>query len=167
MMARISLKIMGSATSNNADQDQANKSGSAGKDNAITEADVKIEPSKDGRKTPLHARDMEPDESYSHIMCNNNWCLFLRLHNILSERLTKMYNQAVIIANEETKDKKERKDSIAVALRLKPKNEIEPEDYYATFLDMVKNLLDDSIAIDAGEDSESRATRQFSNTPNI
>ena len=55
-------------------------------------------------------------------MCNNNWCLFLRLHNILSERLTKMYNQAVIITNEETKDKKDRKESVAVALRLKPKS---------------------------------------------
>lgn len=33
-----------------------------------------------------------------------------------------MYNQAVILANEETKDKKERKDSTAVALRLKPKS---------------------------------------------
>ena len=56
-------KNNGSATnSNNADQqDQANKSGSgSGKDNAITEADVKVEPSKDGRRTPLHARDMEP-----------------------------------------------------------------------------------------------------------
>ena len=59
-----------------------------------------------------------------HIMCNNNWCLFLRLHNILSERLTKMYNQAVIIANEETKDKKDRKESTAVALRLKPKSKL-------------------------------------------
>lgn len=65
------------------------------------------------------------DESYSHIMSNNNWCLFFRLHNILSERLTKMYNQAVIIANEETKDKKERKEPTAVALRLKPKSKIE------------------------------------------
>ena len=55
-------------------------------------------------------------------MCNNNWCLFLRLHNILSERLTKMYNQAVIITSEETKDKKDRKESVAVALRLKPKS---------------------------------------------
>ena len=65
---------------------------------------------------------MFQDESYSHIMCNNNWCLFLRLHNILSERLTKMYNQAVIIASEESKDKKDRKESVAVALRLKPKS---------------------------------------------
>ena len=33
-----------------------------------------------------------------------------------------MYNQAVIIANEESKDKKDRKESVAVALRLKPKS---------------------------------------------
>ena len=33
-----------------------------------------------------------------------------------------MYNQAVIIAAEESKDKKDRKESIAVALRLKPKS---------------------------------------------
>lgn len=119
----------------------------------VTEADVKVEPSKDGRRTPLHARDMEPDESYAHIMCNNNWCLFLRLHNILSERLTKMYNQAVIIANEDSKDKKDRKESTAVALRLKPKNEIEPEDYYPAFLDMVKNLLDGNMDAQAYEDT--------------
>ena len=62
------------------------------------------------------------DESYSLMMCNNNWFLFLRLHNILSERMTKMYNQAVIIANEEAKDRKERKESVAVALKLKPKS---------------------------------------------
>ena len=35
-----------------------------------------------------------------------------------------MYNQAVIIANEETKDKKDRKESTAVALRLKPKSKL-------------------------------------------
>ena len=55
------------ATSNNAD-DQT-KSGS-GKDNAITEADVKVEPSKDGRRTPLHARDMEPVSSFRNYSSN-------------------------------------------------------------------------------------------------
>ena len=35
-----------------------------------------------------------------------------------------MYNQAVIIANEESKDKKDRKESTAVALRLKPKSKL-------------------------------------------
>jgi len=33
-----------------------------------------------------------------------------------------MYNQAIVVANEETKDKKDRKESTAVALRLKPKS---------------------------------------------
>jgi hypothetical protein len=35
-----------------------------------------------------------------------------------------MYNQAVVIANEESKDKKDRKESTAVALRLKPKSKL-------------------------------------------
>ena len=55
-------------------------------------------------------------------MANNNWYLFFRLHQILCERLNKMYNQAVIIASEETKDVK--KESTAVALRLKPKSKV-------------------------------------------
>jgi hypothetical protein len=92
------------------------------KEKEITEADVKVALNKDGRRTPQHARDMHPDESYSHMMCNNNWYIFLRLHHILCERLTKMYNQAVIIANEESNEKKERKESTAIALRLKPKS---------------------------------------------
>ncbi len=91
-------------------------------DNSVTEADIKVEPTPDGRRTPLHARDMAAGESYNHIMCNNNWYLFLRLHHILCERLTKMYNQAVIIASEEARDRTGRKDSTAVALRLKPKS---------------------------------------------
>merc|ERR1711976_434190 len=67
--------------------DEKSKDDSKKKDQ-VTEADVKIE-NKDGRRTPLHARDMASGESYSHMMCNNNWYLFLRLHNILCERLTK------------------------------------------------------------------------------
>ena len=97
------------------------------KENAVTEAEVKAELSKgggsNGRRTPLHARDMEGDESYSHIMCNNHWYIFFRLHHILCERLTKMYNQSLIIRAEETKDRGHRKESTAVALRLKPKSE--------------------------------------------
>ena len=58
------------------------------------------------------------------MVCNNNWYLFFRLHHILCERLTKMYNQAVIIASEESKDKKDRKECTAVALRLKPKSKL-------------------------------------------
>ena len=102
------------------------KGGKKEKENTVTEADVKAELSKggsNGRRTPLHARDMEGDESYSHIMCNNHWYIFFRLHHILCERLTKMYNQSLIIRAEETRDRGHRKESTAVALRLKPKSE--------------------------------------------
>ena len=46
----------------------------------MTEADVKAELNKGqgGRRTPLHARDMEGDESYSHIMGNNNWYILYK-----------------------------------------------------------------------------------------
>ena len=121
-----------------------------------------------------------------HMVCNNNWYLFFRLHHILCERLTKMYNQAVIIASEESKDKKDRKECTAVALRLKPKSkysskiwkfkiwdftltqmekagfemyiiyiadEIEPEDYYPAYIDMVKNLLDGNMDAQSYEDT--------------
>lgn len=59
---------------------------------------------------------------YSLIFGNNNWYLFFRLHNILCERLTKMYERAQIIALEEEKEKSNRKESTAIALRLKPRS---------------------------------------------
>ena len=62
------------------------------------------------------------DETYTHILGNNHWYLFFRLHNILCDRLSKMYNQAVIIANEESVSKTKRNESTAISLRLKPKS---------------------------------------------
>lgn len=59
---------------------------------------------------------------YSLMFGNNNWYLFFRLHNILCERLTKMYERAQIIAIEEEKEKTNRKESTAIALRLKPRS---------------------------------------------
>ncbi|MPC86070.1 Paired amphipathic helix protein Sin3a [Portunus trituberculatus] len=86
-------------------------------------------------------------------MCNNNWYLFLRLHQILCCRLTTMYEHAVRIAAEEARDKKDRKEATAVALRLKPKNEIAVEDYYPAMLDMIKNVLDGNLESTAYEDT--------------
>ena len=63
------------------------------------------------------------EDSYMMFMANNNWYLFFRLHQILCDRLNKMYTQALAIASEENKDKKDRKESTAKALRLKPKSE--------------------------------------------
>lgn len=73
-------------------------------------------------KVPIHALSSDPEEAYTLFMSSNNWYLFLRLHHILCERLTKMYERAVALAEEESKYKQQRKESTAVALRLKPKS---------------------------------------------
>ncbi|XP_011347883.1 paired amphipathic helix protein Sin3b isoform X4 [Ooceraea biroi] len=104
-------------------------------------------------KTPMHALSNDPEEAYTLFMGSNNWYLFLRLHHTLCERLTKMYDRAVALADEESKYKQQRKESTAVALRLKPKSEIEIEDYYPAFLDMVKNVLDGNMESTAYEDT--------------
>ncbi|KAK4884156.1 hypothetical protein RN001_000427 [Aquatica leii] len=113
------------------------------------ESDIKEE----DVKVPLHAQTSDPDEAYALFMANNNWYIFLRLHAILCERLAKMYERAIALANEELKERINRKESTAVALRLKPKPQIEIEDYYPAFLDMVKNLLDGNMDSNAYEDT--------------
>ncbi|XP_071446323.1 paired amphipathic helix protein Sin3a isoform X2 [Hetaerina americana] len=102
---------------------------------------------------PQHSTSAHPEECYTLFMANNNWYLFMRLHQILCERLTKMYERAVALAAEEARERQERKESTAVALRLKPKSEIEVEDYYPAFLDMVKNVLDGNMDASAYEDT--------------
>lgn len=46
-----------------------------------------------------------------------------------------------------------RNNSTATALRLKPKSEIKVEDFYSTFLDMLKNVLDGNMEASNFEDS--------------
>ena len=43
----------------------------------------------------------------------------MRLHHLVCDRLYKIYSQAVLIAEDEAKCKLERKESTAIALRLK------------------------------------------------
>ncbi|KAK0096562.1 hypothetical protein PV326_005141 [Microctonus aethiopoides] len=109
-----------------------------------TDSDVKL---------PVHVLSADPEEAYSLFMGSNNWYLFLRLHQILCERLTKMYDRAATLADEERRYKQQRKESTAVALRLKPKSEIDIEDYYPAFLDMVKNILDGNMESTSYEDT--------------
>ena len=53
---------------------------------------------------------------------NNNWYIFFRLHHILCERLWKIFERAQFLIAEELKDREERKQSTALALRLKPRS---------------------------------------------
>ncbi|KAK6620163.1 hypothetical protein RUM44_006564 [Polyplax serrata] len=112
---------------------------------------MKKEP--DDQTDVQNGTSLHPDECYSLFMANNNWYLFLRLHHILCDRLTKMYERACILSEEEAKYKLDRKESTSLALRLKPRSEIEVEDYYPAFLEMIKNVLDGNMDSNAYEDT--------------
>lgn len=64
-----------------------------------------------------------------------------------------MYERANTLAAEEAKYRSNRRDSTATSLRLKPKSEIQVEDYYPTFLEMLRNVLDGNTDINSYEDS--------------
>lgn len=64
---------------------------------------------------------------------------------MLCERLLRMYQQSVMIAEGEACDKQQRKQATAIALRLKAPSEIDLEEYYPAFLDMIRNLLDGKL----------------------
>ena len=64
---------------------------------------------------------------------------------MLCERLLKMYKLAMDIAAVEAQDRKYRKEGTAEALRLKKPQVSNVEEFYPTFLEMVKNLLDGKI----------------------
>lgn len=114
-----------------------------------------------GNRTPTLAQrkamvngqaDDLSNDCYTLFFVNNNWYLFFRLHQLLCERLGKIFNLACQIAEEESKCKSDRKESTAVALRLKAPSEVEPEEYYPHFLEMVKNLLDGNLESSQYED---------------
>uniref|UniRef100_A0A336L2W3 Paired amphipathic helix protein Sin3a n=1 Tax=Culicoides sonorensis TaxID=179676 RepID=A0A336L2W3_CULSO len=127
---------------------------SSSTDNSI-KVEIKEEKDRDTPSPPLpqHAISKHAEEAYTLFFANNNWYLFLRLHAILCERLRAMYERAQILLEEENQNKQNRRESTAIALRLKPKNEIPVEEYYPTFLDMLKNVLDGNLEANTYEDS--------------
>lgn len=93
------------------------------------------------------------EEAYTLFFGNNNWYLFLRLHAILCSRLRGMCDRAQLLLADENNHRSNRRESTATALRLKPKTEIAVEDYYPTFLDMLKNVLDGNMEATSYEDA--------------
>ncbi|KYO41873.1 NACHT domain- and WD repeat-containing protein 1 isoform D [Alligator mississippiensis] len=95
------------------------------------------------------------DDVYSLFFVNNNWYFFLRLHQTLCSRLLKIYRQAqkqlLEYRSEKEREKllcdgrKEKTNDPAMELRLKQPSEVELEEYYPAFLDMVRSLLDGNI----------------------
>ncbi|CAD7078480.1 unnamed protein product [Hermetia illucens] len=158
----ISSAIVGSGSadaaavaSNNSGLKCDTSSSLSGLQSSNLKLEIKDESDNEGQPAalPLHAISKHSEEAYTLFFANNNWYLFLRLHAILCERLRTMYERAQILAAEEEKYRSNRRESTATALRLKPKSEIQVEDYYPTFLEMLKNVLDGNMDSNNYEDS--------------
>ncbi|XP_072528503.1 SIN3 transcription regulator family member Aa isoform X1 [Salminus brasiliensis] len=103
------------------------------------------------------------DEAYNLYFVNNNWYIFLRLHQTLCSRLFRLYVQAERQIEEDLRErdwerevlglKRDKNDNPAIQLRLKEPMDIDVEDYYSAFLEMVRNLLDGNMEASQYEDS--------------
>lgn len=137
-------------------------------------------------KSPQQAlQNKDPEDSYQMFYIDDKWYCFLRLHHILCQRLGSIYHRSKVLIAEEEKERKDRKESTAIALRLKPRSkystrlladhcckqpqqqqqtniiivhkikqldDIEVEDYFPVFVDMIKQLLDGNLESNQYED---------------
>ncbi|CAF0785384.1 unnamed protein product [Didymodactylos carnosus] len=98
------------------------------------------------------------DDMYRLFLVNDNWYYFFRLHQLLCERLLKIYQQSLRLIEQESKELKDNSNnrnrtSTATLLRLSNKPSVPVEEFYITFLDMVRNLLDGNMDGSSYEDS--------------
>uniref|UniRef100_A0AAR2KQW6 Paired amphipathic helix protein Sin3b n=1 Tax=Pygocentrus nattereri TaxID=42514 RepID=A0AAR2KQW6_PYGNA len=115
-----------------------------------------------GGKVQLNGEEL--DGVYNLFFVNNNWYFFLRLHQTLCSRLLRVYRQAerqllehraeqsaerVLVAE----GRRDKATDLAMELRLKQPSEVELEEYYPAFLDMVRSLLDGNLESTQYEDT--------------
>ncbi|XP_065808775.1 paired amphipathic helix protein Sin3a-like isoform X1 [Labrus bergylta] len=103
------------------------------------------------------------DEAYNMFYVNNYWYIFLRLHHILCSRLLRIYGQAEKQIEEDGRErdwerevlgvKREKNENPAIQLKMKEPMDVDVEDYYSVFLEMVRNLLDGNMEPVQYEDS--------------
>lgn len=100
---------------------------SANINNHIT-ATTDTQPPKDASsstflKSPQQSlQNKDPEDSYQMFYIDDKWYCFLRLHHILCQRLGSIYERSKTLIAEEEKERKDRKESTAIALRLKPRS---------------------------------------------
>ncbi|KAJ8311553.1 hypothetical protein KUTeg_010908 [Tegillarca granosa] len=85
----------------------------------LVDGDIPETPLLNGEISDSDKDVLEDDDVYMLFYVNNNWYLFFRLHQILCERLYKIYTYSTKMAAEEAMCRQERKESTAIALRLK------------------------------------------------
>ncbi|KAM9860412.1 paired amphipathic helix protein Sin3a-like [Aulostomus maculatus] len=103
------------------------------------------------------------DDPYNLFLVNNYWYIFLRLHHILCSRLLRIYGQAEKQIEEDTREKewereilglkRDKNENPAIQLKMKEPMDVDVEDYYSVFLEMVRNLLDGNMEPAQYEDS--------------
>uniref|UniRef100_A0A4W4ERF4 Paired amphipathic helix protein Sin3b n=1 Tax=Electrophorus electricus TaxID=8005 RepID=A0A4W4ERF4_ELEEL len=104
------------------------------------------------------------DGVYNLFFVNNNWYFFLRLHQTLCARLLRVYRQAERQLLEHRAERnaerhlvaegrRDKATDLAMELRLKQPSEVELEEYYPAFLDMVRSLLDGNLESTQFEDT--------------
>ncbi|XP_015246903.1 PREDICTED: paired amphipathic helix protein Sin3a-like [Cyprinodon variegatus] len=103
------------------------------------------------------------DDAYNLFFVNNYWYVFFRLHHILCSRLLRIYGQAEKQIEEDNKErewerevlglKRDKNENPAVQLKMKEPMDVDVEDYYSVFLEMVRNLLDGNMEPAQYEDS--------------
>uniref|UniRef100_A0AAQ6IJM6 Paired amphipathic helix protein Sin3b n=1 Tax=Anabas testudineus TaxID=64144 RepID=A0AAQ6IJM6_ANATE len=112
--------------------------------------------------TGKHQKEL--DGVYNLFFVNNNWYFFLRLHQTLCSRLLRVYRQAerqlLEHRAEQSRERllmaegrREKACDLAMELRLKQPSEVELEEYYPAFLDMVRSLLDGNLDSTQYEDT--------------
>lgn len=82
---------------------------------------------------------------YRLIYVDEHWYLFFRYHQILCERLYKIYKCSQQLAEQESAEASRREQSVAEALKLRNKNDTPVDEYYPTFLDCARSLLDGNM----------------------
>uniref|UniRef100_A0A8D0D1L2 Paired amphipathic helix protein Sin3b n=1 Tax=Sander lucioperca TaxID=283035 RepID=A0A8D0D1L2_SANLU len=113
---------------------------------------------------PAAGHQKELDGVYNLFFVNNNWYFFLRLHQTLCTRLLRVYRQAerqlLEHRAEQSRERllmaegrREKACDLAMELRLKQPSEVELEEYYPAFLDMVRSLLDGNLDSTQYEDT--------------
>ncbi|CAF1317350.1 unnamed protein product [Adineta ricciae] len=95
----------------------------------------------------------KPDDMFHLFFINDNFYYFFRLHQLLCERLLKMFQQSLRLIEQENGSQRNRQPSAATALRLSNRPNIPVDEYYSVFLDMVRNLLDGNMDSLTYEDS--------------
>uniref|UniRef100_A0A3Q2ZJC4 Paired amphipathic helix protein Sin3a n=1 Tax=Kryptolebias marmoratus TaxID=37003 RepID=A0A3Q2ZJC4_KRYMA len=103
------------------------------------------------------------DDAYNLFFVNNYWYVFFRLHHILCSRLLRIYGQAEKQIEEDAHErewerevlglKKEKNENPAIQLKMKEPMEVDVDEYYSVFLEMVRNLLDGNMEPAQYEDS--------------